>query len=197
LVMEAYSVKSYQIALATVLRANESQNVFYDISARAPGESAPTRNDVRKMLQTLLADRFKLAIHREMKEMPVYALVADKNGPKLKESKADGECTVHAGPPTPSGRNYEATLSNCAIDELVDQLRSLLVSDRPVVDKTGLTGKYDIRMVATPEYKIRTQSEPGDISTFSAVQDLGLKLESVKAPIEVINIDQVEKPSEN
>jgi uncharacterized protein (TIGR03435 family) len=197
LVMEAYHLKGdYQISLGSIPHQENIREVMYDIAARAPGETAPTRGEVRRMLQTLLTDRFKLAIHRDSKEMPVYALVVEKNGPRLKGSAIDKECSVHVGF-AKDGRNSELTFSGCTIDALVDHVWSSVGSDRPVVDRTGVSGKYDFRLIATPEYRSRTQSDPGDVSIFSAVKELGFRLEPQKAPVEVVVVDRVEEPTEN
>jgi len=192
LVMEAYHVKGYQLSVPHALNTHD----YYDLAMRAPGEGPPSRAEVRQMLQTLLADRFKLAIHREMKVMPVYALVVGKNGPKLTESAPDDECSAHVGPQEPKARIYVYKLKGCSIDNLVDNLTEL-VSDRPVVDKTGLTRKYDISLEATPNFKMSTRSDPDDISVFTAIKTLGLKLEAQRAPVETIVVDHIEKPSEN
>ena len=193
LVMEAYHAKFYQLSFPHALNVDD----FYDLALRAPGDRAPSREEVRQMLQTLLADRFKLAIHHEMKVMPVYALVAGKNGPKLKESAPGDNCsTAPFGPRTPQARTYVYEFSGCPIDDLVDQLTEL-VNDRPVVDKTGLTGKYDIRLEATPNFMLSSGSDPDDISVFTAIKTLGLKLEAQRAPVEIIVVDHIEKPSEN
>ena len=196
LVLDAYNLKgNYQISLTAVPRQEEEiREVMYDVAARAPGATAPPRDEIRKMLQTLLADRFRLAIHRETREMPVYALVAAKNGPRLKSSEVGDPCSMHqklAG----DGRNYEETFSNCPVGELVKQLEQLGI-DRPVVDKTSLTGTYDFRLVVTPGFRTHSVSDL-DITTSTALRELGLKLESQKAPIEIVVIDQVKKPSEN
>jgi uncharacterized protein (TIGR03435 family) len=196
LVLDAYHLKgNYQISLAAVPRQeNEIREVMYDVVARAPGETAPARDEIRKMLQTLLADRFKLAIHRETKEMPVYALMAGKNGPGLKSSAVGDPCSMHQKLAS-DGRNYEETFSNCPIEALVKQLEQLGI-DRPVVDKTSLAGTYDFRLVVTPELRSHSASDL-DITTSTALRELGLKLESQKAPIEIVVIDQVKKPTEN
>jgi uncharacterized protein (TIGR03435 family) len=123
------------------------------------------------MLQTLLADRFHLSIHRETKELPVYALPIAKNGPKLKSGTADGECAVHVSAVT-GGQSY--SLSNCTIDVLVDLLGNGLV-DRPVTDRTQLTAKYDFHLAAMPDFRLQAQT----------------------APIEIIAVDRVQKPSTN
>ena len=192
LVMEAYHVKYYQLSLPHALNTDD----YYDLTMRAPGDNAPSREEVRQMLQTLLTDRFKLAIHHEMKIMPVYALAAGKNGPRLKESAPDAQCSAHIGPTTPKARIYVYRLEGCPIDNLVDNLTEL-VSDRPVVDKTGLTGKYDISLEATPNFLTRTRSDADDVSVFTAAKALGLKLEAQRAPVEIIVVDHIEKPSEN
>ena len=80
--MEAYKLKNYQVSFSP---AFPQAAVFYDIVAKADGDGAPTRGESRPMLQKLLAQQFKLKVHREKKEMPVYALVVGKNGPKFKE----------------------------------------------------------------------------------------------------------------
>lgn len=192
LVMEAYDVKRVnQLSLDAVSNRPEIQDAYYDIAARAPGDRTPTQNEVRQMLRSLLADRFKLVVHRAMKDTPVYALVVAKNGPKLKASEGTAECAVHVGP-TADRRSQEAVFANCGIEALVGQLPHVGI-DRPVIDHTGLTGKYDFRLVGSPAYGRDTTG----ISPYAAVGDLGLKLESQHAPMEVVTIDSVEKPTEN
>jgi uncharacterized protein (TIGR03435 family) len=170
------------------------------------------------MLQALLADRFKLSIHRETKELPVYALVAAKNGPKLQEAKADA--TYPNGIKGPDGvarggmmriGGGEVTGQGLPIANLTRMLSQQL--GRTVIDKTGLTGKYDFTLQWTPDesqgpmFKGADGAPPGGNpappessgpSLFTAIQEqLGLKLESQKGPVEIIVIDHVEKPSQN
>jgi uncharacterized protein (TIGR03435 family) len=190
LILEAYRVKTYQVALAST---NLPAYDYYDIAAKAEGDGIPTRDDFREMLKTLLTDRFRLKIHREMRQVPVYALTVDKNGARLKPASTDGECATLIGPVHPEDRNYRYQFTNCTLTPLVDTLQA----DRPILDKTGLTGRYDITMFATPDFKLRNSSEPGDISLLDAVRELGLKMESKKDKIEVIVVDHVEKPSQN
>ncbi|HWB85118.1 MAG TPA: TIGR03435 family protein [Bryobacteraceae bacterium] len=198
LIMEAYNVKQFQISLASLpSQDREVREVMYDIDARAPGTGVPPRQDVRAMVQTLLVNRFHLAVHRESKEMSVYALVVSKEGERLKKSADEGEPSMHTGIAS-NGRNYEITFSRCRIDDLTDQLMNLLNGKgEPVVDRTGLTGRYDFSLIATPEFKLRSSSAPGDIDVFSAVQQLGLRLERQKLPIEMIAVDHVTKPTAN
>ena len=171
------------------------------------------------MLQALLADRFKLVIHRETKELPMYTLVIAKNGPKLQESKPED------APPQDGGRGRGGRGGNwlrmtgrggpitghmAAVADLSELLSVLL--GRPVQDKTGLTGKYDFTLQWTPDEGQQGPNFPGDSagasapaapesngpSIFTALQEqLGLKLESGKGPVEIIVIDHVERPSGN
>jgi len=190
LVMEAYDLKNYQMSFPSTGAALAD---FYNVTAMAPGNTAPTREDFRQMLQSLLADRFKLKAHRETRELAVYALVVDKNGPSLKASGGDDRCAARVGPVRPQDRNYRYQYTNCTLDPLVNTLQA----DRPIVDKTGLTGRYDITLFATPPFKMSDSSEPGDISLQDSIRQLGLKLEPRKEPIGVLVVDHVEKPTEN
>ena len=193
LVMEAYNLEAYQVVLSRAIPQEESP--YYDIVAKAPGEVALSRNEFRRMLQTLLAERFGLKLHHEMKEMPVYALVVGKNGPKFKESAADAVFSGHIGV---NGRNQSITGVKYTMAELARGIRQALGVDRPVVDRTGLTGQYDIKVEATLESRYNRSPEFGDISVFTAVQEqLGLRLEPQKAMIDVVVIDRLEKPSSN
>jgi bla regulator protein blaR1 len=205
----------------------------YDIEAKMDGATAQAlgkldrdqrRVVAEKMLQALLADRFKLVIHRETKELPVYALLVAKNGPKLHESKPgetypngmkgiDGR-PAGAGMMMMRGNGGPLTGQGIPIANLAHILSMQL--GRTVIDKTGLTGKYDFTLQWTPDESQGPMmggpgpgpggqgpggAPPPDTSgpsIFTAIQEqLGLKLESEKGPVEIIVIDHVEKPSEN
>ncbi len=191
LIMWAYNLKNYQVSFAPSV---SPPDVNYDISAKAEGDALPTREEFRQMLQTLLADRFNLKVHREMKEMPVYALVVGKNGPKFKESAPDAAFTGYGGV---NGRNQYMKQTKATMEDLAGALG--IFADRPIVDKTGLTGTYDYRVDATPDFRLHNGSEDlNDIDIFRAVQEqLGLKLEPQKAPVEILVVDHIEKPSGN
>jgi uncharacterized protein (TIGR03435 family) len=191
LIMDAYQLnESSQVSGGPSWMSADS--VRFDIAAVAPGERAPSGEDVRLMLQTLLADRFQLKVHREKKETPVYALVIAKNGPKLKESAPDEESSVRTG----GVRTAEITLANVTTERLAIQISSGL--DRPVVDKTGLKGHYDVKLNWIPEFAGPPPPGSDGVSLFTALQEqLGLKLEPQKASIEILVIDHAEKPSEN
>jgi uncharacterized protein (TIGR03435 family) len=195
LIMEAYNLKNYQLALPkTPARAAEA-DTFYNIAAKAEGDGNPTKDEFRRMLQTLLVERFHLKFHREMKELPVYALVLGKNGPKFKESAPNAAFSGFHGV---NGRNQNVTLTKASSEMVAGEIQNYFMVDRPVLDQTGLTGSYDIKLEATPEFRINGDPQPGDVSIFTAVQEtLGLKLEARKADIEVMVVDRIEGATEN
>jgi uncharacterized protein (TIGR03435 family) len=195
LIEEAYDLKDYQVTLAEPHARPMMYDAFYNIAAKAEGDGTPTKDEFRQMLQTLLGQRFNLKFHRETKEMPVYALVVGKNGPKFKESAPDAAFSGYFGV---NGRNQNMTLVKVTMEFLADHISGNFGMDRPILNETGLTGTYDIKFEATPEFRIARGSEPGAISVFTAVQEqLGLKLQPTKGPVKILVIDHVEKPSEN
>jgi uncharacterized protein (TIGR03435 family) len=168
----------------------------WDIIAKT--EKPATRMQQWDMLKPLLAERFKLQVHTETRQFPEYELVLAKGGPKLHESTA---AELEAKEPgTRIGRGLIDGHGIPAV-EFASFLRSEV--GRPVIDKTGLTGKYDFKVQWVPD-----ESQPnsgGDApppdatgpSIFAAIQELGLKLEAIKGPVEVLVIDHVEKPTGN
>lgn len=172
----------------------------YDIDARP--ESAVTGEQVlqsiRSMLQSLLADRFKLAVHTESRQAPVYQLVLAKNGPRLKETSAGARV------PNQQMARGQIIASATPLSQLLPLL-SVLVQ-RQVVDKTGLIGKYDFTLTYTLEASrdgaigpnVPAPVDPNAPSVFTALQEqLGLKLESGRDAVEVLAIDHAEKPDPN
>jgi uncharacterized protein (TIGR03435 family) len=185
----------------------------YDIEAKVDGELKG--DDLLFALKTLLEDRFQLKVHRETKEGTVYLLTAAKGGPKLSPSNCIVVDPAHM-PPAPAsgekvpemcGRNKGGgtttsrmlNIAGLKIDEpdpaatvpgLTFYLSSIL--ERTVIDKTGLTGRFDVHLEYTP------QLDGDGLSIFTAVQEqLGLKLESAKGPVETLVVDRVERPSAN
>ncbi len=185
LFMYAYGVKDYQIVGAT---HEAPWSDFYDVAATT-GEDAPAEDRVRQMMQGLLADRFQLKLHHETKDLAVYNLIVGKNGPKLKKSPAGAK----PGGALTQGSVTRIQFSNRPISDLVRQL-NLSNIDRPVLDKTGLTGGYDF----TLEFS-RGTADSTSASIFTAVQEqLGLKLDPAREPTDVLVIDHVEsRPSAN
>ncbi len=185
LIQTAYDVKDYQISGVPDWAGVGGD--YYDVEAKAPGDVAPSTDQVRLMLRSLLDERFHLKLHRDSREMAVYHLVAVKNGAKLKPIAADA-------PRTPLPRNtWRGTM---------EQLSGMLARqlDRPMIDQTGLTGTFEYTM-NWGQMDIARRDNPdgfgaGDLST--AIQDqLGLKLESAKESFPVVIVDVVEKPIAN
>lgn len=187
----AYHVMPYQVSGPDWLDTER-----YDIAART---AAPAREEqLRLMLQTLLADRFKLQLHRQTRELSAYVLSVGKNGPKFHESGSEGEFDVKPDP----GR-MSVTVRRAPVSQLVEILSNVLHT--PVVDLTELKGRYDVTINAAKyaaELTPKAAGEaPADLAALilTAVQEeLGLKLESRKVPLDLLIIDHVEKaPTEN
>jgi uncharacterized protein (TIGR03435 family) len=162
----------------------------------------PRRLETQAMFQQLLADRFKLAVHWETRELPVYALTVAKKGPKLQPTK---ESTEGSGTSSQNGRaSSQFTATGVTLPELAEDLTQELSRElgRDIIDKTEIKGRYDVTLKWTPEAGAATDNaaSPTDAgpSLFTAVQEqLGLKLEPAKAPIQVLVVDHAEMPSEN
>jgi uncharacterized protein (TIGR03435 family) len=189
--MAAYDAKDYQISGPAWLTTER-----YDIIATASG--AASDDDMKRMLQKLLNDRFQMTVHREKRELPVYALVVGKNGTKLmKESENPGRSRTQL-------IGGSVAFTSITIPELVDYLSHahLAEMDRPVVDNTGLKGKYDftVTLFASQEEMMAALNK-GDLgsSVFTLIQEqLGLKLEPEKLPLDMVVVDKAEKiPTEN
>jgi uncharacterized protein (TIGR03435 family) len=152
---------------------------------------AQQREQVNLMEQSLLADRFKLKVHFETREMPGFALVIAKSGPKLRPAK-EGEFSRL------SMRQNEMTATAISMDQLV---HSPFLGGRVVVDQTGLTGTYDFTLTWSEQSVVSGAGQENGTdapSLFTAVQEqLGLKLAPAKVPVEVIIVDSIERPSMN
>jgi uncharacterized protein (TIGR03435 family) len=187
LIGDAYNCARYQIAGTQGWIESER----FDVLANSPGDTAPTKENLRLMLQALLADRFQLKVHLETRKRPVYALVVGKNGPKLKASTAAEYSQTASG-----NRAALMTFAKATMEQLAGNL--YWNAGRPVLDKTGLRGFYDFTLDWTPDYGGPPPPNSSGIDIFTALQEqLGLKLEPQKAPIEMIVVDHAEKPSEN
>jgi len=195
LIMMAYRVDAREISGGPAWLATDE----YDIEAVA-GEEVQVNEHLGELLQKLLADRFQLTIHREQRMLPAYALTVAKGGSKLKAADAgggQGTSCEHMG------------VCNFRKEPLAQFTRwlSFVVLDRPVVDKTGITGTFDFRLKWTPDETqfsalgLRAPAAGDNANApplFEAIQEqLGLKLEPEKIPAEVLVIDHVERPTEN
>jgi bla regulator protein BlaR1 len=196
----------------------------YRIEARA-ATGSPTKDQMRLMMQSLLADRFQLASHFETREVPVFALTlvrAGKPGPKLIAHADDPPCGNPGEAPGPGLRGFPPDCGslvlnnrsgsmllgsrNITMDVLANSLSvAPLELGRPVIDKTGLKGSFDFTLQWTAETAGPAASEPvgpppetGGPSPLQALRDqLGLKLESARGPVQILVVDRVERPSEN
>jgi uncharacterized protein (TIGR03435 family) len=191
----AYGVHANQIVDGPAWLGTEK----FDLLADPDSETRPSSDEMKKMVQQLVADRFHLSFHRAKRELPAYAIVAAKSGPKLTKSTRDPN-GIPAGAFSPSGK---LSVGNATIADLGTFLQRY-VTDRPVVDQTGITGKYDLNLAWTPdESRINgsghaTEDSNAQPGLFTAIQEqLGLKLEAAKLPVDVFVIDHVEQPSEN
>jgi uncharacterized protein (TIGR03435 family) len=185
----AYSINPSLIQNPAALPAGR-----YDIDAKAG--HACTRAAMMEMLRTLLAERFKLAMHRESRNVSGYALLVDAGGAKLHDhSGGGGDCTTHA---TPAG---VLRFENCAMPFFAVGL-SQMAGDRPVADRTGLGSAYDFELLASWELPANpmepTQEprviHPGAPSVFTALrQQLGLRLQPERIAVDFYRVDRVEK----
>jgi uncharacterized protein (TIGR03435 family) len=233
LIQQAYDVKDFQISGGPSWLNSER----YDIVAKADTPNI-TREMLKVLLQSLLAERFNLKFHRDTKELPIYALVVGKNGHKLHASEIQpntqgdaqaanpskpgqtgggtGGAVEVAGAPVKSGSqirmgrgqlNAQMTPVSAIAAMLAQQL------GRPVIDKTDIKGNFDFSLQWTPDETQRgigfggmekpatdspLPSDPTSPSIFTAVQEqLGLRLEATKGPVEILVIDRIEKASGN
>ena len=193
----------------------------YSIDARSPGN--PTKDQMRLMVQSLLADRFKLATHIESHEGPVLALTsvqAGKLGPKLIPHAGGTACDEPGPSPGPGlagfppgcgsfallrisgGASMLAGYRDATMDMLAASLAQILGRGRTVIDRTGLTGRYDFTLQWAPDPppsdSPTAQQAPAGPTSLEALRDeLGLKVESTRGPVQVLVVDHVERPSEN
>jgi uncharacterized protein (TIGR03435 family) len=188
LIEEAYGLRRDQLSGAP----KWAESDHYDIAAKPAVEGAVTKDQLRQMLQALLADRFQLKVHRETADVPVYALAVGRNGSKMKAIAPDAAGGGHV---RTTGKGVHMETTKGTMEQLARQLSN--TAGRPVIDRTGLTGFYAYTLDWFPE----NLAQPPDLdapSMFQALQDqLGLRLESTKGPVEKLVIDHAEKPSEN
>jgi bla regulator protein BlaR1 len=209
----AYDVRDFQVSGGPGWIGTER----FDVRAKADRTASDGPDDFAKMtdtqrktirdqiaerLRALLADRFQLVVHKETKDQPIYALLVSKSGAKLQEVK-------ELGPRQGMSMNRGRLQGMAAPIEMLGQTLSN-VTGRPVIDKTGLIGKYDFVLEWTPDPGADARAQgfgdgvtepapaPGGPTIFTALQEqLGLRLEAQKGPVPNIVIDRAEKPSEN
>jgi uncharacterized protein (TIGR03435 family) len=218
LILNAFGVQDYQLVGDAPWLASE----HYDVQATTTGNTSVQQME-GPMLQALLDERFKLAVHRETRELPVYELVAAKGGAKLQASK-EGSCTPYSvdSPPPPApapgqklnycglhlsedGLNRAIDGTGVTMEVFAATLSRNYTSNlgRNVIDHTAMPGTFDVHLnwaidpLTAPVGAVPPAPIPGP-SLFDALQDqLGLRLQSGKGPVEVLVIDHVERPSPN
>jgi len=213
----AYNIQDYEL----VGEPSWPQSSQYDVIATASPSTSIQRME-GPMLQALLQDRFKLKVHRETRVLPLYELVVAKSGPKLRPSEK-GNCIPYVkssqpaipaapGQPQPLYCGFRRTGSS--MSPILDG-KGVSIADlgnnvarsyntalgRNIVDKTGLSGVFDIHLTWTNDPDSTDAASPstsGDVSIFTALEEqLGLKLQSAKGPVDVLVIDRIEQPSPN
>jgi bla regulator protein blaR1 len=223
----AYDVREFQISggpgwintdrydiVAKAEHSAGAENPSADPRSMTDEQRKTVGDQMRERVRALLAERFQLTLHRETKEQSVYALVVAKSGSKLQASQTQASQTKEVtGPRGPMMRMGRGDLSGQGVQ--LDMLTRTLSSQlgRTVIDRTGLTGNFDFTLTWTPEpgqsvgppgggpppgVEAPPPPDPNGPSVFTALQEqLGLRLESQKGPVEMLVIDRVEKPSEN
>ena len=186
MVQWAYHLQPIQVTGPGWIESNR-----YDIMAKASG---PVSHDqLRQMMQTLLAQRFKLTYHTENKEMPAYVVTVAKGGHKMKQSEGEGEMDVK-----PTGRGLIVAFTHVTMEQLTDLTQSPLQG--VVVDQTGLKGAWDFTLDASSFAMTQpTGIEDAINMVIQAVNEqLGLKIEQKKVPAELLTVDHADKvPVEN
>jgi len=191
MIKQAYGVESYQISGGPAWLDTDR----FDVEAKS--ESNPDRAQMLRMFQSLLEDRFQLKVRREQREGAIYALTVARGGPKLaaaelKTGERTGVFNGRTGAPTAAAISYWKQGRHATIAMLANSLEGTL--GRPVRDRTEIAGEFDFRF----EYAADELSSGDFPSLFTAVQDqLGLKLESTRGPVETLVVERAEKPSAN
>jgi uncharacterized protein (TIGR03435 family) len=210
LIQLAYNVKDVQVTGGPSWASSDA----YDVTARAEGNA--TFEQMRPMLRSLLADRFKLKIRQETRELPVYELAPAKGGIKVRVTREDN-CVAPDPDNHPPPRNPPGPLNTCGgvrrqmmsgAPERKDRIEALQISmpelvrilsddvGRTVIDKTGFKGTFDLHMEFTPDEALTNGSGSGP-SLFTALTDqLGLRMVSAKAPVEMLVIEDAQRPSQ-
>jgi uncharacterized protein (TIGR03435 family) len=188
----AYQVQDYRIGGIPAWMTTRDQTLYYDVEAKAEGEAALLPERTRELLRALLASRFQLKFHREIRELPIYTMVVTKDGPKL--SKDSGYCKTLGPRPKARFQGFASCEPITTMQQLADMLTD--ETDRPVLDRTGLSGTFAYSLRWTPDGVTAQADSPP--SFFTAIQEqLGLKLEPDRGPVEILVIEQAERPSAN
>jgi bla regulator protein blaR1 len=200
LIRNAYGIR---LPLQLVDAPDWIESARFDISAKA-AVNQPSRELQQLLLQSLLTERFKLRVHRETRELPIYALVTARKdgqfGPQLRRAKVAADCrslspaqsTPASSPFIPCGMKYSdrsQSVANMPLGALIENLPPL---NRVVIDRTGLSGRFDWHLLWESDPNATTDTP----SIYTALQEqLGLKLDTQRGPVEVVVVDHVERPT--
>jgi uncharacterized protein (TIGR03435 family) len=203
LVAGAWGLERFQVSQSPDWTDKWATSEVYDIEARAPGDAIPTLAQVRQMMQTLLVERFHLKVSRPATVMPVYNLVVAPGGAKIKPSAStDPPTTRDEGS---AGAQIRTRFLNYSMADFVN--RMMWQFDRPLLDKTGLTGGFDFSLDYTAQPPGMTAAaaaamglpdlEPGLPIIASIREQLGLRVVPARASVEILVIDHAERPAAN
>jgi uncharacterized protein (TIGR03435 family) len=200
LMMFAYGVHSLQVVDGPQWISSDKFDVV--VQPSLPGR--PSTAQMRSIVQKLLADRFKLTLHHAQRELPVYRIITAKGGPKLMPTPTEEQLSTNtAAVGIAAG---EMMVRNATLSEFASLMQRYVRLDRPIVDHTGIAGKYDFKLNWTPDFSQfdghppwTAKNDGSDPPTlYTAIQEqLGLKLEAARESADVLVIDHVERPSEN
>lgn len=200
--MSVWDLISYGYSIRTDQRGslpNWATTDIWEIQAKVPGDATPSTEQVRKMVQGLLADRFQLKLRQEMREISVYRLIARSEGVKLRRLADPSDPAVPASRRVARGDGVmEWAEGKWSLRSLIGVLSGF--TDRPIVNMMGLadTDVIVAGIQFVPDKLLTAPNAPAGPSVFKAVEDqLGLRLEAIKMPREYFNIERVEKPSAN
>lgn len=191
MLMMAYGLQKSQIANAPDWVKTER----YDVEGLANVDGQPSVEQFQGMVRKLLAERFGLKMHMDRREMPVFALTVANGGPKMEKSPGDPKGVMNE---SVRGGDGQRTLgfTNTSMKDFA--LLMLVEVDRPVVDQTGLEGRYNFQLSYTKDEQRAPTDGNAAPSLFTAIQEqMGLKLDPVKAPAPVLVIDSVQRPTAN
>jgi uncharacterized protein (TIGR03435 family) len=215
LIQNAWSVKNYQIVSGPGWAASDR----YDIDAKT--DPSTSREQIRLMIQALLQDRFQLVLHHESRSLPVYHLVkASKDGSKLQPAKKgscverNSEPAITPGSPTPNycGSSQWSPRSLIGTAITMQQFTTTLenILQRPVIDETGFTGTFDVRLSWIPDQVTPgllapgvsppprpSANDAGPMIFTALAEHLGLRLQAAKGTVDILVIDHAERPSAN
>lgn len=194
LITFAYDIRPHQLSGGPGWMDSDHYDILatpspQDAAAEGDGRSDAAGERLRQRVRALLADRFKLVVHSDTRELPILALVLAKNGAHLEESKSDG--------PQIQGQKGQLTCKKVSMKMFAERVLSQRMG-RSVVDKTGLAGDFDFEFKYAEDRGAAATADVSGPDFLSAMQEqLGLKLESQKGPVQVIVIDHAERATAN